>query len=32
MIPRDHSYPACLVVRGGYGSKWVKWVVKIEVE
>ncbi|MFC2041193.1 molybdopterin-dependent oxidoreductase [Chloroflexota bacterium] len=32
MIPRDHGYPVRLVVRGGYGGKWVKWVARIEVE
>jgi hypothetical protein len=30
-LPRDHGFPARLVVPGKYGYKWVKWIVEIEV-
>ena len=30
-LPPDHGYPLRLVVRHQYGSKWVKWVERIEV-
>ena len=31
-LPREHGYPLRLVVEGDYGSKWVKWVERIEVQ
>lgn len=30
-LPVEHGYPLRLVVRHQYGSKWVKWVERIEV-
>ena len=30
-LPAEHGYPLRLVVRHQYGSKWVKWVERIEV-
>jgi sulfoxide reductase catalytic subunit YedY len=30
-LPPDHGYPVRLVARHQFGSKWVKWVERIEV-
>ncbi|MFB0534293.1 MAG: molybdopterin-dependent oxidoreductase [Anaerolineae bacterium] len=30
-LPLEHGYPLRLVVRGKYGSHWVKWLTRIEV-
>ena len=30
-LPAEHGYPLRLVARHQYGSKWVKWVERIEV-
>jgi DMSO/TMAO reductase YedYZ molybdopterin-dependent catalytic subunit len=30
-LPLEHGYPLRLVVRGKYGSRWVKWLTHIEV-
>jgi DMSO/TMAO reductase YedYZ molybdopterin-dependent catalytic subunit len=30
-LPLEHGYPLRLVVRGKYGSRWVKWLTRIEV-
>jgi DMSO/TMAO reductase YedYZ molybdopterin-dependent catalytic subunit len=30
-LPLEHGYPFRLVVRGKYGSRWVKWLTRIEV-
>jgi DMSO/TMAO reductase YedYZ molybdopterin-dependent catalytic subunit len=30
-LPPEHGYPLRLVVRGKYGSRWVKWLTHIEV-
>jgi DMSO/TMAO reductase YedYZ molybdopterin-dependent catalytic subunit len=30
-LPKEHGYPVRLVVKGKYGSSWVKWVSRIEV-
>ena len=30
-LPKEHGYPLRLVVKGKYGSTWVKWVERIEV-
>ena len=30
-LPTDHGYPIRLVARDLYGSRWVKWLEKIEV-
>ena len=30
-LPREHGYPLQLVVQGAYGSKWAKWVNRVEV-
>lgn len=30
-LPLEHGYPIRIVVKRGYGSKWVKWVNTIEV-
>lgn len=32
VLPREHGYPLRLVARGKYGSRWVKWLVRIEVK
>jgi len=29
-LPLEHGYPLRLVVRGKYGSRWVKWLTHIE--
>ena len=31
-LPPDHGYPLRLVARHQYGSKWVKWLERIEVQ
>jgi len=31
ILPVEHGYPLRLVVRGKYGSRWVKWLTHIEV-
>jgi len=31
VLPREHGYPLRLVVKGQYGSDWVKWVERIKV-
>ena len=31
-LPGEHGYPLRLVARGKYGSRWVKWLVRIEVK
>lgn len=31
VLPAEHGYSLRLVVKGEYGSKWVKWVERIEV-
>jgi DMSO/TMAO reductase YedYZ molybdopterin-dependent catalytic subunit len=31
-LPVEHGYPLRLVAKGKYGSYWVKWVERIEVE
>jgi len=31
VLPVEHGYPLRLVVKGRYGSAWVKWVGRIEV-
>jgi sulfoxide reductase catalytic subunit YedY len=30
-LPPDHGYPVRLVARHQFGSKWVKWVERIEI-
>ena len=30
-LPREHGYPIRVVVRHQYGSRWVKWLERIEV-
>jgi len=30
-LPREHGYPIRLVARHQFGSKWVKWIERIEV-
>jgi DMSO/TMAO reductase YedYZ molybdopterin-dependent catalytic subunit len=32
ILPQDHGYPVRLVVKGLYGSFWVKWVDRITIE
>jgi DMSO/TMAO reductase YedYZ molybdopterin-dependent catalytic subunit len=32
ILPKEHGYPLRLVVKGEYGSYWVKWVNHIEIE
>jgi DMSO/TMAO reductase YedYZ molybdopterin-dependent catalytic subunit len=32
VLPVEHGYPLRLVVEGRYGSEWVKWVQRIEVQ
>ena len=32
VLPPEHGYPLRLVVEGGYGYKWVKWVERIEIQ
>lgn len=32
VLPLDHGYPLRLVVKGKYGSLWVKWVDGLEVK
>ena len=32
VLPSEHGYPLRLVVKGKYGSNWVKWVTHIEVQ
>jgi len=29
--PRKHGYPLRLMVQGKYSTRWVKWLVRIEV-
>ena len=31
LLPVEHGYPLRLVVRGKYGSRWVKWLTRIEL-
>ena len=31
VLPQEHGFPLRLVVEGGYGNVWVKWVDRIEV-
>lgn len=31
-LPLEHGYPLRLVAKGKYGSRWVKWLVRIEVK
>ncbi len=31
VLPAEHGYPLRLVVKGHYGSDWIKWVKRIEV-
>ncbi|MBU6996023.1 MAG: molybdopterin-dependent oxidoreductase [Theionarchaea archaeon] len=31
VLPREHGYPLRLVLPDEVGSKWVKWIVRIEV-
>jgi sulfoxide reductase catalytic subunit YedY len=31
-LPKEHGYPLRLVLKGMYGSNWVKWVDRIEVK
>ena len=31
ILPAEHGYPLRLVVKGEYGSNWIKWVERIEV-
>ncbi len=31
-LPKEHGYPIRLVVKGEYGSHWVKWVERIEIK
>jgi DMSO/TMAO reductase YedYZ molybdopterin-dependent catalytic subunit len=30
-LPKEHGFPARLVLPGALGYKWVKWIVKMEV-
>jgi DMSO/TMAO reductase YedYZ molybdopterin-dependent catalytic subunit len=32
ILPKEHGYPLRLVVKGEYGSNWVKWVDHIEIK
>ena len=32
VLPLEHGYPLRLVAEGRYGSEWVKWVQRIEVQ
>jgi len=32
ILPKEHGYPIRLVMKGKYGSNWVKWVNHIEIE
>ena len=32
VLPEEHGYPLRLVVRGKYGSRWAKWVERIQVK
>jgi DMSO/TMAO reductase YedYZ molybdopterin-dependent catalytic subunit len=32
VLPREHGYPLRMVVEGKYGSRWAKWLVRIEVK
>ena len=31
ILPAEHGYPLRLVVKGEYGSNWIKWLERIEV-
>jgi DMSO/TMAO reductase YedYZ molybdopterin-dependent catalytic subunit len=31
-LPKDHGYPIRLVIKGKYGSNWVKWVNRLEIK
>jgi len=31
-LPPEHGYPLRLVDKGSYGSSWIKWLERIEVE
>jgi DMSO/TMAO reductase YedYZ molybdopterin-dependent catalytic subunit len=32
VLPREHGYPLRVVAEGKYGSRWAKWLLRIEVK
>jgi DMSO/TMAO reductase YedYZ molybdopterin-dependent catalytic subunit len=32
ILPKEHGFPLRLVVTGEFGSKWIKWVERIEIK
>ena len=32
VLPRDHGYPVRVVAEGKFGSRWAKWLLRIEVK